>query len=527
MRVAIRADASATIGAGHVMRCRSLAGALRARGADILFICRDHPGNLGTILRADGYEVCMLPAPGPVAAPPMGSGDYAAWLGGSEEQDAEETVAALAAGADWVVADHYALSPLWENIVRSGGRKLLAMDDLGRHHAADILLDQNFSLDPEARYRGRLNANCQTLLGPRFALLHQAYADSARTPRPTNERVRRIFVFYGGADPSGMTLKTLTALAHPAFSEVAIDVVVGPMNPHASAIAALASQRANIVLHAPRPTLVELLERADLALGAGGGNTWERCCLGVPAIVVSIADNQVPASKDLDRLGVIHYLGPDAAAREHTIRDAVSTLAANAAMRDDMATKGRQLTDGRGAERVAELLLPTDIGKLRLRPARAEDAPFYFHLVNDPEVRRQSFNSAPVLWQNHLRWLESKLGDPSARLLVLEAAGLPVGQIRFDIADRRANIDYSLDPWVRGRGWGAALMERGLQAIAEEPIDEVTGHVKRENLGSCAVFEKLGFKSLHDETDDKAHFSMNPVDLRGRYSRRAPHGPAA
>lgn len=488
MKIVFRADASERIGAGHVVRCQTLAETLRSRGGTASFLCRHLPGQIEQILRKDGFAVTRLAGAGSHGA---GDGGYSHWLGVSEAQDAEDTSAALASESpDWIVVDHYALSAAWEHTVARTGTKVLALDDLGRSHYADLLLDQNFSLDPEARYAGKLRAGCRALLGPKFALLQSEYARLAATPSTKDQVIRRIFVFFGGADPSGMTLRTLRALAG---SGSAIDVVVGPMNRQAAAIAAFAQRDPNVAIHAGRASLADLLNGADAAVGAGGGNTWERCCLGVPSLVVSIADNQVAASRDLDAAGIVRYLGTDRSVGEAQIDQAMRELASRPTLRASMSEQCRLLVDGHGARRAAELMLPTTVEALRMRPAVAADREFYFHLVNDPDVRRQSFNDAPIAWDNHKRWFDSKMANPGTSMFVLQAGGLAVGQVRIDCAGDTAFIDYSLDPLVRGRGWGRILVRTALHMAKLPRTSHIVAEVKEGNAASRAVFEKLGF----------------------------------
>ena len=155
MRVVFRTDASSLIGTGHVIRCRTLAEELRRRGADVSFITREHAGHLAETLRQADFPTITLPQPN--APLPHGAGLYASWLGVSETTDAKETIAVLGnSKADWIVVDHYALSGDWESQVRPCATHILAIDDLARHHSADVVLDQNYTSDPSRRYRDAL-----------------------------------------------------------------------------------------------------------------------------------------------------------------------------------------------------------------------------------------------------------------------------------------------------------------------------------------------------------------------------------
>jgi len=405
MNIAIRTDASARIGLGHLARCRSLAQALREQGASVHFICRAHPGHQIDALRAEGYRVSALPAP---PAQSDADADYAAWLGVSQAQDASETLTALTSTPtpsatappetlpedpsaaivahaqpatdqtpDWLIVDHYALDASWEQRLRPAVVRILAIDDLAnRRHDCDLLLDQNFTPDAEARYAGLLPPNAQRLLGPGYALLRPEYAATRQglrrcryiSPNPSavaaqadepgpleQQPVRRVLIFLGGTDPDDLSGRALEALTQPALSALRVDLVIGANNPHRQRLTALANARGNTQLHPPRPHLADLMAEADLAIGAGGATTWERCCLGLPSLVISIAENQRPACEALATAGVIDYLGHYDAMTLHRLRSAMLTRL-NAPELRRLALASAALVDGQGVQRVVEAM---------------------------------------------------------------------------------------------------------------------------------------------------------------------------
>lgn len=364
MNIAIRVDASARIGLGHLVRCRTLAAALREQGVAVHFICRAHPGHQIDALRAEGYRVSALPEP-PVQA--TTDRDYAGWLGVSQEQDATETLAALtdapaASQPDWLIVDHYALDADWEQRLCPYVGRMLVIDDLAnRRHLGDLLLDQNFAVDAATRYAGLLSDQTRCLLGPRYALLHPAYAQARQRlarcqGRTTPEAVRRVLVFFGGTDPDNLSGRALEALSLPPLTTLSLDLVVGANNPHRDRLAALAEARGNTRLHPPRPHLADLMAEADLAIGAGGATTWERCCLGLPSLVVSLAENQRPACEALAAEGLIVYLGHTEIVTVEQLRPALSALLDDPEQRQCLTMAGAALVDGQGVQRVIEAL---------------------------------------------------------------------------------------------------------------------------------------------------------------------------
>ena len=357
MKVAFRTDASTRMGTGHVMRCLVLAEALRARGAHAEFICREHQGHLIATLREHAFPVARLPAPS--SAGDAGKENYAAWLGVSPLEDAEQTMQALPVDdPDWIVVDHYGLDIEWETRVRARAGRMLVIDDLAdRPHDCDALLDQNYATAGGRRHAGLVPERCDLLMGPRYALLAPEYESYRRTQPPRDGRVRRVLVYFGGADPSNMTGQALAALSAPAFRHLAVDLVIGTNHPHREALEAEAAARPDTCMHGTRPHLADLMVRADLAIGAGGVTTWERMCLALPSLVVGIAENQRPTNEALAAAGLIQYVGDVRSVGAVEIRDALTSLIEDRERLARLSSRGRILVDGRGTSRVTDVLL--------------------------------------------------------------------------------------------------------------------------------------------------------------------------
>jgi len=312
MKVVIRVDASVAIGTGHVIRCLTLANALRTRGSTVSFVCREHEGHLCDHVDAIGFAVHRLPAT-EAAASAAAHDDYAAWLGVPPSIDASQTLACLHqdhTSADWLVVDHYGLDAQWETSVRNLAPNTLAIDDIAnRSHACRILLDQNLNRSPEERYRTLVPRDCCLLLGPRYALLREEFIQAASELRPRSGQLRRILIFFGGTDPSGETLKACRAVAAEIPDGLMVDVVAGASNPRRDQIERFCETDTRFDYHYKVENMAELIGAADLAIGAGGTTTWERTFLALPAMIVAVANNQLEGSEALAAQGAIRYLG--------------------------------------------------------------------------------------------------------------------------------------------------------------------------------------------------------------------------
>jgi UDP-2,4-diacetamido-2,4,6-trideoxy-beta-L-altropyranose hydrolase len=347
-RVVFRVDASTQMGMGHLMRCLCLANALAVHGTRALFLTRSQAARLAPLIEANGHAVRHL-------LDPEQSDATTPWLPTSWQHDAEQTEEAIreAGPVDWLVVDHYGLDARWERLQRAQVPRILAIDDVAdRPHDCDLLLDQNLVAAMETRYAKLVAATCTQLLGPRYALLRPQFAEARRRLAPRSGELRRVLICYGGSDPSNETTKTLNAIKHLAADDLAIDVVIGASNPHVTEVAALCQALPRVDLHRGADNMAELMARADLAVGAGGVMSWERCCLGLPTLAVDIAANQVGALTALAAAGALTYLGSASGVDATRMAAELGALMQDRGRIRAMGEAALALVDGEGTERV-------------------------------------------------------------------------------------------------------------------------------------------------------------------------------
>ncbi len=487
MFVAFRADASFRTGSGHVARCRRLAARLREVGHETLFLIRDPAEELHRTLAEEGCQVSPLAC------------------SSAEVVEAEDVEAARAAlggrRPDWLVVDHYALGRDWETHMRSAAARILAIDDLGRPHDCDLLLDQGWLGDATDAYPG---VTGEKLLGPRFALLPSAFAELRRQPRWRDGRIARVLVFFGGADGTGQTLQVLNAIDDAAFAGLRFDVVVGANNVRAEEIRRRAAPLPNVHLTAPLETLAGMMSEADLFVGAGGGTTWERCCVGLPAIVCWTAENQKAQTLAVADMGIQVQLGSGVDLTPLTWRAVLLSTLADPAPLQHGAGRGMALVDGRGAERVARRL---DTPALTLRPACADDEAILLEWANDPDMRNNSFSRATITPDQHHAWFMRKLGDPDTYIWIGCAGGEEVGQVRFDCHGGKAMVDISISRQCRGRGYGVALLGNAMRKFhAAGRREVIEAEVLEANQASHRLFIAAGFECVSDRADERGSF---------------------
>lgn len=355
MHVAFRADASLQIGTGHVMRCLTLADALRERGASCTFVCRPHLGHLLAFIAQRGHQALALPELQEGAQPNHNGTAHGHWLGTDWTTDAKDTQRALSAHmsgqhVDWLVVDHYALDARWEEALRPQAQSIMAIDDLAdRPHACDLLLDQNLGRT-EADYGGLLKGDTTTLVGPQYALLRPEFAalrSKSLARRQGEPQLRRLLVTMGGVDKYNATSQVLSALQSCSLpADLRVTVAMGQ---HAPWLAQVRAQAAQI----PWPTevlvgvnnMAQLMAESDLAIGAAGSTAWERCCLGLPTIQVVLAQNQEAIAQALSNAGAALML--KAKAIEQTLPGLINTVAC-AEKLFTVSLKASGVTEGKG-----------------------------------------------------------------------------------------------------------------------------------------------------------------------------------
>lgn len=298
MNIVIRTDASVEIGTGHVMRCLTLAKQLKRHGAEVTFVCCEFEGNSISYLQGEGMGVAVLPS----------IEDNFQW-----QLDAEETIVVIKEmniEVDLVIVDHYGLDSSWESRLRRFTKKIMVIDDLAdRPHDCDLLLDQNYYLNMNERYGKLVPEHCIQMLGPDYVLLRDEFMQAVKRPRERKGEINSILVFFGGTDPTGETIKTLKAIRDINIPEMKINVVVGAANPKRYETERLCSEMQNVNFYCQVSNMAELMWEADLAIGAGGATTWERCYLGLPSLTVVLAGNQLEVTKTIANQGATIYLG--------------------------------------------------------------------------------------------------------------------------------------------------------------------------------------------------------------------------
>ena len=514
-KVIFRADGSARIGLGHLIRCQALAEML-ADDFDCAFALAEAPAAVAEAVAARfavywlrGDFVAAKPGGAAVAAAQQQQPDYVpaaqqeqpdhlataqqqqpVYMPAAQQQQPDyvpaaqqeaDALASLASPDDIIVLDGYPFDTAYQQRLRACGCKLVSIDDIHAYpFVVDAIINTAGGIRP-ADYQAL--PGTRFCLGPRYALLRRPFrllsgvaaAGTAAAP-PT------LFICLGGADPHNDSLRVLQRCISLGYFQ-RYELVLGAAYPWQSVLTDyLRGQSAQVQLHRnlSAEDMAALMQRCPYAVCAPSTIAYEYAAIGGVLYLQQTADNQQDMRAYLLAAGLARdfardFCPPAGDAAEQALRQ-----------------RQRQTFDGRQAARLRRLFHGLHIS---LRPATAADCRQYFDWANDPAVRQQSYNSDPIPYEQHQRWFAAKLADPAETLYLLSYDNQPLGQVRFSTAGEEAVISYALAAPFRGRGLAAPMLERAIAQLATErpALRRLLGYVKNSNEASGRVFAALDF----------------------------------
>jgi len=349
LKVVFRADASLAMGTGHVMRCLALAQALKDNKVNVEFICRKHKGSLIDKIRSNRLNVHELE----VLEEADDKLAHSHWLGATQQQDADDCIEILKSEKiDWLIVDHYALDEQWQKKLKPYYEKLMVIDDLAdRKHQCDILLDQNFGRSLQD-YKELVPTSSKLLMGSKYALLRPEFEKYRQYSlnRRKNEKFKKLLVNMGGTDTDNITGKVIERLQIAKLpKDVEITIVMGKTAPHLSNIITSVNKLPyGSEVKVDVDNMAELMANADIAIGASGATTWERCCLGLPTIQLVTAHNQEFIASKLNKINAIKLVEID---------DVVENLENFQYWMKSTGESASKVTNGSGIKSVLECLV--------------------------------------------------------------------------------------------------------------------------------------------------------------------------
>lgn len=498
MKFAIRTDASDYIGSGHVMRCLVLAQSLRENGHLVSFACRPQSGDLIDYILSLNIDVIRLKS---VTTPrsPENNVDYIGWLQRSVQDDADDFLACVK-NFDVVITDHYALGREWQNIVREKlACKIIAIDDLVSEHDADLLIDQTFGRQAtDYPSVGRVLAgSCYALLNPKFAALREEAYERNSLKVPV-----RVLVSMGGIDRPNATLSVLRLLS--AEPDIVITVLLSPRAPHYTSVTSYCAGVQNIQHIEFVEDMANLMIKNDIAVGAPGVTSWERACLGLPNIVIPLAENQNEIGRKLqeNHASIVVKLSELESA----------FLSAYQKIKSEWLSyyhANLKVCDGLGLYRVTEnieQLFESQVDNYQLVKATELDIEKVFQWQSDPRTRQYSLTPDQPRWEEHLEWMKNKLTKTMDYFYITTdvKAKKKVGAVRLD---RLSKGHYLLSIFVDPDSYRKRIAKTTL-AMVDKIHPHITIHVTVlvENDASQRLFEKANYQRVGPDK-----FIRNPI----------------
>ena len=337
--VVVRADASAVLGGGHVYRCHTLVSELQGRGWSPVFAGAPETQAVLPFLDLASF------LPIPVGLNPREQAHFLA-----EKLDS----------VSLLIVDHYDLDETFEQACSFAARRLVVDDLANRRHDCDLLVDQTLGRG-RREYRSLVPDRCRVLTGSRYALLRPDFRRARAQSLSRRESLSsppKLLVMCGATDPTNLSGQVVEALA--AFpQEVECTLVLSPQAPFYTEVMEdlkVLESQARVKVLPGTDRVAELMVESDIAIGAAGSTSWERCCLGLPCLTVVVAENQDLIGRHLEERKATILLGRAEDVKAEVIRRRLVSLLQNNDLRRELSENSSQLIDGNGAARVADAI---------------------------------------------------------------------------------------------------------------------------------------------------------------------------
>lgn len=322
------------------MRCLALAQAWQDRGGQVIFAMAETTAAVRARLQSEGFEILLARSPADAGA---GAGQLA--------------LLARERSAEWVVVDGYQFDAAYQRELKMAGLKVLLVDDNGRAapYSADLVLNQNLHAT-EQMYERR-EPYTRLLLGTQFCLLRREFNSWRGWKREISPVGHNVLITMGGSDPDRFTEVVIQSLRLAKIEGLQATAVVGGSNPYWASLQRAASEfTGSLHLFRDASDMAELMAHADAAVSAAGTTCWEMCLLGLPALLISVAENQYALAQELNNRGCAIHLGKPQDLSAEQIASQLKRLLDSSEIRSSLSQRARRLVDGNGAQRVASIM---------------------------------------------------------------------------------------------------------------------------------------------------------------------------
>lgn len=492
MKIIIRADASLHIGSGHIMRTLVLANILKEQGHNVSYASRPQQGDLIQFTKNKGFKVYKLITHAQYF-PPKNSNDYKAWLQVTWQEDAQSIILSIDS-VDLIIVDHYGINADWEIFIKNHfSCKIFAIDDLVRKHQAEMILDQTL-LRTKNEYKD-LNPNSIALTGGHFVLLNPSFLNYRYSTRLKQLCPPKVLVSMGGIDQPNATLEVLKALSLIIQNKPHVTVLLSPKAPHYESVINFCTQHSDWLSHINFvDNMAKLIVEHHFSVGAPGTTSWERAYLGIPSIIIPLADNQRRTSKQLVKVGAAIKLEIDEIAQDFS--KSYQTMINN---KESMYLASLSLCDGLGGFRVAENI--NNIGlknadAIILKPAMTSDIKQVYDWQQLPSTRKFALQKKNPSWKEHQQWMKNKLSDQKNFFYIIESLKNKknVGAVRLDKNEDNA---YTISIFIDANYFRQGYAKKSLNYINRlHPNITIQATVLEKNIASQHLFLDANYEQI-------------------------------
>jgi len=511
LKVVFRVDASLTMGTGHVMRCLTLAQVLKENGANVEFICRQHKGSLIDKIYSIGFNIYKLGILEELEV--ANKLAHSHWLGATQQQDASACIDILKTNqTDWLIVDHYALDADWQNRLKPYCEKLMVIDDLAdRKHQCDILLDQTFGRQQED-YSELVPKDCQLLLGSQYALLRPEFAKwrTYSLERRSKPEFKQLLINMGGVDVDDFTGQVLDELKTCTLpTDVNITIVMGSSAPCLESVKSKAiSLPYKTEVKVDVDNMAEIMANADIAIGAAGATTWERCSLGLATIQIVVAENQIFLAKILEQHDAVQLVTK--------VNEISQLLESSNEWLKDVGVTASQICDGMGVYKVSNKMtdckiLLEEFGEVELYNyvnLSVDDKVLALDMRNHPQIKKWMHYQERISKKTHCEFIKSLESNMDRRYFLVKQKNIIIGSINFSEINFHNSVEFGIytNPFLKLRGSGRLLEAVVSQyAFIKLNVNKIKLEVFSSNERAINFYNKCGFefidtkKTIHQE----------------------------
>lgn len=500
-----RVDASRELGMGHLERCLTLARAMKAVGIDVHFISSDCGFQYYKKIRNQSFKLSILKS---------NINNFGLF---DSEDDANQTLEILKnIPAKILVVDHYGIGKSWEEKIRNNVCYLIVIDDLAnRTHYCDALIDQNVG-KKNRDYEKLVNSKAKLFIGPEYALLRNEFIDHRRKLSEAaggvtlfdSEDELKILISMGGVDSNNITGRIVAILSTMTIEEkVSFSVLIGQNFPYESdLVRQLRNFPHQITIYKEVDQIADFVHDHCMAIGSGGISALERCSLGIPSILVVLAENQVRGVMAMESIGAAIAICQLECLDLDLPQAIVKML--NRKTRESLREKSMSLVDCYGINRVMDLFWTDSAGSIIAKQFTVDDIDMVYDWSNDPLVRQNSFSQEFISYEEHKNWILKylKADNNQHRLFILYNNNNAVGLVRLDFcsAFEEWRISYLVAAEFRGKGLSKDILKSALLkfTIDRPDITNLYAEVKYGNKASQKTFSRIGFLKQWSDKED-------------------------